>query len=182
MPRPKSGSAPTIRVPKLKAEKEVSIGSTTSGSPAQAPAERKKRVLTEEQKAKARANLVKAREAKKAMGGFSSAPERESYNAMLGKTHKKAVRSFKKGLDAESRQVVEEGVKASRADVKEMRDIAKGYMAVAKKHRMEAKEAMDMAKQLRAKAKSATSLSKAGKKAFYRLPGDQEFQEGIQFA
>jgi hypothetical protein len=169
-----------FKVPKMKAEKPVKVGSTTAGTPAQA--EKKKRVLSPEHRAKNLANLAKAREAREAKkSGISSVAERETYGAGLGRQFKSMMRQHKKSLDPEHKQIVAEGAKSARADVKEMRDIAKGYTAVAKKHREEAKEATAMAKELRAKAKALTASTKGAKRAFHQLAGDHEFRAGIEY-
>lgn len=199
-----------FKVPKLKAEKKVAVGTTTSGAPAQAETtvvERKKRVLSPEQKARAVANLVKAREAKRGMhkgtgdvavqefrarpapakkARFSKKmhiePETNPGDEMV-RAFKSMKRAFNREREPAEREYVAGEHKQSMADVKEMRDVAKGYTELAKKHRHQAKEAMEMAKELREKAKHLTSTSKAGKKAFHSLPGAfAGFKEGIEYA
>ena len=199
-----------FKVPRTKAEKQVKVGTTTSGSPAQAePVVAKKRVLTPEQKANSIKNLAKAREVRahnlaiKKAPAHSEVPEREAYSAGLKKRGKKIgtfspgldvkdeysrhvkefgreKRSFKAGLDTEHKQMVSEGIKAGREHAKEMREMAKAYTAKAKSHREEAKSATLESKRLRAKAKALVSANRTAKKDFYTRPGQHEFTEGIE--
>lgn len=127
---------PKFKVPKLKAEKQVKVGATTAGAPAQAETtvvERKKRVLSPEQKAKAIANLAKAREAKKAKGMVKADPGevRDALHALdLSKATEKAEKQKKKNAKTHTPEFFaeEEKKREARQDKLEKKE-AKAKMA-----------------------------------------------------